>query len=230
MTTATLAVRGTKVPRGHAVAREARVLVAENDPATLLRIQEILASSRFTICAVETNAIGAVARALSHDPGLCLLGVDIPGGGIAAAWEITARLPHTKIVMLTKSHLDRGLLTALTSGLSGYLKTDRIERLPHVLEAVLAGEVVLPRVAVARIAAELRDSRARRRSVAELSNSARLTSREWEVMSLLCDGQGTTGIARQLGVSGGTVRSHIAGALRKLGIPDRESAVRQLHR
>ncbi len=149
---------------------------------------------------------------------------------MAAAWEISARLPRTKIVMLTKTQLGRGLVIALSAGVCGYVRTDGLARLPRVLEAVMAGEVAIPRASVAEIAAELRQGRARRRAIAETPSSVRLTSREWEVMSLLCDGQGTTGIARSLGISGATVRSHIAGALRKLGLPDRESAVRQLTR
>ena len=217
---AVVAERVDKAPRGGAPARAARVLVAEHDRATLFRIQEILGdSSGFTICAEEANAVDAVARALSDAPDLCLLDVGIPGGGVAAAWEISARLPQTKIVMLTRSHLGRGLVAALAAGFSGYLRTDRLERLPPVLEAVMAGEIAIPRASVAQIAAELRQGRARRRAVAETPHSVRLTSREWEVMRLLCDGQGTAGIARRLGISQATVRSHIAGALRKLGPP-----------
>ena len=225
------AERADKTPRRGAPVHAARVLVAEGDRATLFRIQEILGgSSGFSICAEEANAVDAVGRALSEAPDLCLLDVGIPGGGVAAAWEISARLPQTKIVMLTRSHLGRGVVTALAAGFSGYLRTDRLERLPRVLEAVMAGEVAIPRASVAHIAAELRQGRARRRTVAETPRSVRMTSREWEVMRLLCEGQGTAGIARSLGISQVTVRSHIAGALRNLGLPDRASAVRQLTR
>jgi DNA-binding CsgD family transcriptional regulator len=38
----------------------------------------------------------------------------------------------------------------------------------------------------------------------------------------------TAEIARRLHLSQATVRSHVAGILRKLGVPDRESAVRLL--
>lgn len=209
-----------------------RVLLAEHDPATLSRVHDLLAESPgFTICAEEATAVGAVARAVEMNPSLCLLDIELPGGGMAAAWEISARLPYSKIVMLTPSSLGRGLVLALASGFSGYVRTDLdLERLPQVLAGVMKGEVAIPRASVAQIAAELREVRARRRSVAFNPYSARLTSREWEVMGLLCEGQPTQGIARHLDISQATVRSHIAGALRKLELPDRRSAMRLLGR
>ena len=186
-----------------------RVLAAVHDTATLLRVHELLGeTSGFEICADEATAVAAVARAVEANPDLCLLDIDIPGGGMAAAWEISARLPHTKIVLLTESHLGRQLVLALACGLSGYVRKDTdMERLPMVLEGVMAGEIAIPRASVAQIAVELREGMARRRSVAASPHSARLTSREWEVMSLLCDGQGTPGIARLLGISQATVRT-----------------------
>ena len=50
---------------------------------------------------------------------------------MAASWEISARLPETKLVMLTAWVLGHVLLLALASGLSGYVRTDLdLERLP----------------------------------------------------------------------------------------------------
>jgi two-component system nitrate/nitrite response regulator NarL len=43
------------------------------------------------------------------EPDICLLDVLMPGGGVAAAWEIAARLPTAKVVMLTVSDEDGDL-------------------------------------------------------------------------------------------------------------------------
>lgn len=181
------------------------------------------------MCAEESTAVGAVARAVRETPDLCLLDIDVPGGGMAAAWEISARLPETKIMLTTTADLGRELLVALAYGVSGYVRTDyALARLPTVLEGVMKGETVVPRDSVGQIAAGLREGRARRRSVAADRSDARLTSREWEVLGLLCEGYRTAGIATRLDITQATVRSHIAGALRKLGAPDRRSAIRLL--
>ncbi len=212
--------------------RACRVLLVEHDEPTRIKVRDaVRGSPEFTVCADVSSAIDGVASAVRELPDLCLIDKDVPGGGIAAAWEIVARLPDTKIVLIAGSHHDSGLVLALSAGVSGFVERDGdMRRLPVVLTRVLDGEVAIPRTAVAQIVVELSDRRARRRPVAAGSKSARLTRREWEVLDLLCRGEGTAGIARHLEVSPATVRSHTARALRKLGLPNRESAVRVLGR
>lgn len=153
----------------------------------------------------------------------------MPGGGIAAAWEITARLPAVKVVMLTISRDDYDLFAALRAGASGYLlKGTPLDAIPGALEDVLAGEAALSPALVTRMVEEFRDRAPRRRRVLQLSADAQLTSREWEVLDLLRHRFTTAQIARRLYVSPATVRSHIAAVLRKLRLPDRDAAVRML--
>jgi DNA-binding NarL/FixJ family response regulator len=152
----------------------------------------------------------------------------MPGGGVAAAWEISARLPDTKIVMLTVSSDDKDLFAALRAGASGYLLKDIApDRLADALEAVLSGESALPGSLVAKLVAEFRDRGPRRRTlVAPETEGVQLTSREWQVLELMRQGMTTAQMARRLVVSPATVRSHVAAILRKLRVPDREAALR----
>ena len=53
--------------------------------------------------------------------------------------------------------------------------------------------------------------------------SVQLTNREWEVLVLLGQGRTTREIANRLVVSTGTIRSHVAALLRKLGVGDRRT-------
>jgi DNA-binding NarL/FixJ family response regulator len=52
-----------------------------------------------------------------------------------------------------------------------------------------------------------------------------LTQREWEVLELLIDGEGTADIAKKLGLALETVRSHVKHVLRKLGVSTRGEAI-----
>ncbi len=150
----------------------------------------------------------------------------MPGSGLAAAWEIAARLPQTKIVILTVSDQDADLFAALRAGADGYLlKTMNMTRLPDALEGVCAGEAAMPRTLVARVLERYRGREPRwRRQVARMAPAQRLTSREWEVLELLARGQSTAEIAETLMLSTSAVRVHIAAIVRKLEVPNRVGA------
>ncbi|MDX6551008.1 MAG: two-component system, NarL family, nitrate/nitrite response regulator NarL, partial [Gaiellales bacterium] len=185
------------------------------------------AEEDFAVCAEASDAPGAVVAAVREVPDLCLLDIRMPGSGIAAAWEITSRLPHTRVVMLTVSRDDGDLFAALRAGASGYLLKDVDPgRLAEELRAVLAGDAAIPRGLVTRLVSEFRDRSPRRRRIIAGPDAPALTSREWEILDLLRQGASTAEIAERLTISRATVRSHVAGILRKLRVPDRDSAVR----
>jgi DNA-binding CsgD family transcriptional regulator len=55
--------------------------------------------------------------------------------------------------------------------------------------------------------------------------SLRLTPRQLEVLALLCEGLPNKLICRRLSISAGTVKAHISGILRELGVASRLQAV-----
>jgi len=207
-----------------------RVLIADDHAPTRAQVRELLdTEDDFAVCAEASDAPGAVVAAVREVPDLCLLDIRMPGSGIAAAWEITSRLPHSRVVMLTVSRDDGDLFAALRAGASGYLLKDVDPgRLAEELRAVLAGDAAMPRGLVTRLVSEFRDRSPRRRRIIAGPDAPALTSREWEILDLLRQGASTADIADRLTISRATVRSHVAGILRKLRVPDRDSAVRLL--
>jgi DNA-binding NarL/FixJ family response regulator len=206
-----------------------RVLIADDHAPTRIDTRETIeADPRFRVVAESADAAGAVDCAVRERPGLCLLDIQMPGSGIAAAWEITGRLPDTRVVMLTAFDDEHFLLSALRAGAAGYLLKDMdTRRLTAALADVMEGEAAaIPRSLVKHVLEEVRDRSARRRTVVPDLDGAKLTSREWEVLNLLREGYTTAKIARRLVLSQVTVRTHIASVLRKLRVRDRESAMR----
>src|SRR4029078_6732140 len=92
-------------------------------------------------------------------PDIALLDVRMPGGGVAAAWEIAARLPTTKIVMLTVSDQDGDLFRALKAGAVSYLVKD-IDRttLPQAWHDGGEGKAAIPPALVARLVMQCHSS------------------------------------------------------------------------
>ena len=206
-----------------------RVLLADDHPALARAVKGTLEASGFDVCAEAATGPEAVAAALEERPDLCLLDVDMPGGGIAAARRIMASLPETAVVMLTVSSDADDLVEALRAGAVGYLLKDADPaRLPLTLRAVLDGEAALPRTLVHHLVHEFQRTRGRRLPVRG-GRAVALTTREWEVLDLLRDGQTTAEIAACLTVSAVTVRRHIGSILHKLGAPDRDAALALLN-
>jgi DNA-binding NarL/FixJ family response regulator len=204
-----------------------RVLIAHDRAWSRAVLSSAVASDpRFAVCAETGDAPGAVVAAARERPAVCLLEVGMPGGGIPAAWEISARLPQTKIVMLTSSRDPAYLLGALRAGATGYLLSEMdLSRLPAALNDVVMGKTAIPRDLVSYLVDEVRDRSARHRVLLDSDDTPHLTSREWQVLDLLRLELSTAQIARRLVLSDATVRSHIASAMAKLGVPDRTALI-----
>jgi DNA-binding NarL/FixJ family response regulator len=217
----------------NARARPLRVLIADDHPPTRDDVCRALADKEtFNICAVVADAARAVQAAVLERPDVCLLDIRMPGGGVPAAWEIAARLPHVKIVMLTVSDDDADLFAALRAGADGYLlKTMNLKRLPDALVGVCSGEAPMQRTLVARVLERFHGQEPRwRHGVGGEPVGQRLTSREWQVLELLAQGKSTAEIARRLVISTNVVRVHIASIVRKLDAADRASVIELFRR
>lgn len=215
------------------MARPLRVLVADDHAPTRDDVCRALeGEQRFEVCVSAADAAEAVQGAVRERPDICLLDIRMPGGGLAAAWEIAARLPQAKIVMLTVSDDDDDLFAALRAGADGYLlKTMNLRRLPDALAGVCFGEAAMPRALVARVLERFHGREPRwRYPVGSGSAGHRLTSREWEVLELLAQGRSTAEIARRLVLSASAVRVHIASIVRKLQVADRVAATELFRR
>jgi DNA-binding NarL/FixJ family response regulator len=206
-----------------------RVLIADDHPPTRDDVRRALHRAGIEVCAEAANAAEAVRAALALEPDICLLDINMPGRGLAAVWEIAARLPRTKIVMLTVSEDEHDLFAALHAGAASYLVKDiDLRRLPQALHDVKDGKAAIPRALVARMVVRFHGNEPRFRSTVWEPGS-RLTSREWEVLAALGEGLSTRAIARRLGIEPSSVRVHITALVRKLGVANREEAVEMLH-
>jgi DNA-binding NarL/FixJ family response regulator len=205
-----------------------RVLVADDDALVRAAVRRTLEDDGgFTVCAELSDASSCVQAAVREHPDICLLDVRMPADGIAAAREITARLPETRVVMLTVSADEEDLFAAVKAGVSGYiLKNAEPGKLVEALRDVLQGRAAVAPELIGRIVDEFREAGPRRRMINGQGRAGTLTSREWEVLELLRRNRSTAEIASRLFISRATVRSHVAAIVKKLNVPDRAAAIR----
>jgi two-component system nitrate/nitrite response regulator NarL len=206
-----------------------RVLVAGHDSATFNGIRMALEEAGIVVCGRVASAAELIEAVTRLEPEVCLVDVDIPGGGLVAAAEMRAWKSSVAVIMLAPDLNEEDFLKAMAVGAIGYLpKSISAKRLPAVVRAVLLGEPAIPRPLVAVLMNRLRGGGAKRHLVVPDGRGVDLTSREWEVLDCMREGLSTREIAAKLLIADVTVRRHIGAVLKKLHVQSRREALELL--
>jgi DNA-binding NarL/FixJ family response regulator len=171
----------------------------------------------------DMQVIGAAAggaegadMALEREPDVVLMDLSMPDvDGVEGTRRILAARPDVAVVILTSFSERERILDAIEAGAVGYLLKDaEPEELLRGVRAAAAGDSPFsPRAARALL------SLGTQRRVAD-----DLTPREREVLSALGDGLANKQIARSLGISEKTVKTHLTSIFSRIGVSDRTQA------
>jgi DNA-binding NarL/FixJ family response regulator len=206
---------------------EPTIVIADHQQVSRLGVRMALMRGGFQVVGEAADCDSAVSAVTRERPDVCLLDVSIPGGGIETAYRVAAAAPSTSVVMLTVSTNTEDLLAALRAGAVGYLpKSTSPDRLPAALCGVLKGEAALPRTLVGRVLQEFRTFTAGTDPVRV--GTVLLTPRESEILRMLRSGLSTVEVADMLSLSPVTVRRHVSAGVAKLGVADRDAAIRAI--
>jgi DNA-binding NarL/FixJ family response regulator len=189
-----------------------KVLLADDHAIVRQGLSAILAREGFNVVAEAANGREAVALAATSHPDVAVLDVSMPVlNGLSAAREIRAADPRLRIVALTMHVEEEQIVTALRSGVHGYVvKSQASDELVRAINEVARGGTYLsPSVCGVVVAAYLAGSRA---------PVDPLTSRECEVLQLVAEGQTTKEIASSLGVTVKAAESYRMRIMEKLDI------------
>lgn len=196
-----------------------RVLIADDHPM----VRDALARTVHELePAAEVQQAGdfdsLLRLALEGSADLVLLDLNMPGmGGIAGLQRLRARLPTIPVVVASGQDDAATIRAVLAAGAAGFIpKSERPEVLLGALRLVLAGGVyVPPRSLDAPPPA----------AVSPAGAAGLLTPRQRDVLRAMSHGQPNKLIARELGLTEGTVKIHIAAILRALQARNRTEAV-----
>ncbi|MGH1363381.1 MAG: response regulator [Calditrichia bacterium] len=163
-----------------------------------------------------SNCDVALKEIVGNAPEVLLLDIEMPGRwGVEALPDIRKACPDTDILMLTVHEEDELVFQALSAGACGYLvKTTPPLKLIAAIHEVANGGAPM----TAHIARRVLDSFHRPAPV-------ELTTREAQILQLLCRGDSYKMIAASLGISRGTVHGHIKSIYRKLEVNSSSQAV-----
>lgn len=200
-----------------------RVLLADDHALFRDGLVTILAAQPdFEVVGEASDGLEALVKARELAPDLILMDIEMPGcDGLEATRQIVQELPAVIVVMLTVRGEDEKLFEAIKSGAQGYLlKSIHSRQILDILRGAVRGEAALAPAMASRVLEEFR--RLSRRVPGE--QSAALTRREQEVLSLVAEGATDPEIANALYLSLNTVKSHMRNILAKLHVSSRQEA------
>lgn len=206
-----------------------KVAIVEDNTTLRKYLADLVGSTRGHKCVCACgSAEEAIVEIPAHRPNVVLMDIHLPGeSGIACTARLREQMPNLQVIMLTVYKDMKMIFQALRAGACGYVlkRSDDSEILEAIAEVRSGGAPMTSEIARMVVRSFITDS-------PETSNSAgtdQLSTREMEILALVAEGCPNKEIAAQLGISGGTVRTHLMHIYEKLHVHCRtEAAARYL--
>jgi DNA-binding NarL/FixJ family response regulator len=191
-------------------------LLADDHPAVLEAVAEVLIEHGFTVVGRARDGFEALQKLETRRPRVALVDIRMPRlGGIELARRAATASPETAVILYTGYGERALLLEAIDAGARGFvLKEAPLPDLVRAIETVAAGGTYVDPVLGGYLAGQPAAER--------LPN---LTQRERDVLRLLSDGLSNEEIGKRLFISPETVRTHVRKAMGKLDADTRTQAV-----
>lgn len=200
--------------------RGIRVLVVDDSRLYREAVADLLGSESW-VGAVETAADGASAMRCDviFPPTVTLLNMTMED---SLNWLRALSDARARVVVLGVRETEAELLSCAERGSAGYLlRSDSLESLWSVIQAVARGETICSPKATAvllrRVAALAAEKRSR-------NGLGLLTAREAQILDLIEEGLANVEIAKELHIEVRTVKNHVHAILGKLGVERRGQA------
>ena len=197
------------------------VILYEDNPALRSSLSSLIEFSEgLTLVGAFENARDVLTHLIKYEPDIVLMDIEMPvTNGIQGLEIIRRENPQIPVIMLTVFEDNDHILEAIMHGATGYiLKQHLTNRLGTAIEEALKGGSPMS-PPVARLVLQYISSQKDRK------NEYGLTLREKDILQSLTDGNSYKMIAANLGITQGTVCSHIKNVYEKLGVHSQAEAV-----
>lgn len=192
--------------------RRIRIAIVENHQLVSESLGMLLdGEPDIEVIAYASSVADAAAMSTDVMPDVVIMDLHLDGSGNGrdAAGLIRQTHPETKFIFLTRDDSDDAMLAAVEAGASAFLHKSRAaSEVIDTVRKVAAGASLISPSTISGLLSRARDRETMRE---------RLTPREIEVLQLMSEGMASRHIAKRLGISYTTVRSHIRSIDAKLG-------------
>ena len=203
-----------------------RVLLIDDHTLFRAGLADLLKRRGIEVLAAVGSGEEGLAQVAELKPDIVLLDMRMPQmDGLNVLRQLRKNHAGLKVVMLTTSTNDNDLLEALRAGARGYLLKDiEPDELVLAIREILVGKTVVAPELSSVLARFVRGEDGDLQEDKAANPFSVLTPREYEILTLLAEGQSNKVIARNLGISDGTVKLHVKAILRKLNVSSRITA------
>jgi len=202
-----------------------RVLLIDDHALFRIGLQELLERRGIEVVGAMGDTDEGLQRIADTQPDVVLLDMRMPQmTGIEVLKRLRSQRQMMPVAILTTSRDESDVVESLQNGAQGYLLKDmEPDELISALGDIMAGQTVVAQELTGVLARAVQGGEEEGKPV---SGSAfdELTPREREILCHLAEGQSNKVIARNLGISDGTVKLHVKAILRKLGVHSRVEA------
>ncbi len=199
-----------------------RILLIDDHALFRIGLRELLERRGLEVVDAVGDCEAGIALVEEKQPDVVLLDMRMPQmSGLDVLQVLRDKGQQMPIVILTTSRVETDVIASLQCGAQGYLLKDmEPDDLIRSLNDIVAGQTVVANELTMVLAKAVRGDEPKK------SESAmdQLTPREQEILCLLAEGQSNKVIARNLGISDGTVKLHVKAILRKLSVHSRVEA------
>ena len=199
-------------------------MVVDDHPMWRDGVARDLTEAGLDVVATAGTGPQALRVAAAVRPDVLVLDLQLPElSGVEVTAQVAARLPDTRVLVLSASGEEGDVLAAVKSGATGYLvKSASAAELVDAVRRTAAGHPVFTPGLAALVLGEFR-----RIATGPAGDGApRLTDRETEILRLVAKGLTYKEIADRLVLSHRTVQNHVQNTLGKLQLHNKAQLVR----
>lgn len=203
-----------------------QVLLIDDHALVRKGLEELLESRGMHVVASAGTGQEGIDKAQELNPDIILLDIKMPVmNGLETLEKMREIGINTPVLMLSMSREEEDLARALRGGAQGYLLKDMDpEDLLPALNDAIAGRNVVAKELIGTMTRIIQGKPTVQETPQPATPLSELTPREYEILSHIAEGGSNKVIARQLGISDGTVKLHVKAILRKLGVHSRVEA------
>jgi DNA-binding NarL/FixJ family response regulator len=194
------------------------IALADDHPIVRSALKSALATlngpARFIEAGDAVATLAMIEREIAID--LLLMDIHMPGAdGTTTVRAIRERAPQLPVAIVSADEDPATVATLLQIGVCGFIpKSDPADVIAGAVRLILAGGIYVPPRLVGQFA-----------RVAAPETRLGLTARQFDVLQLLGRGMTNKHIARELGITEGTVKVHLLTVFRVLNVRNRTAAV-----